>query len=57
MSYKKLEIKPTPTITYQIFRKLLEEAKIQKCIKDRKIECIYVDEFTVNTRHGNLGDV
>ena len=40
MSYKKLEIKPTPTIFNQMFTKVLEEAKFQKCLKDRQIECI-----------------
>ena len=54
MSYKKLEIKPAPAITNQMFRKLLEGVKIQKCLKDRQIECIYVDEFTVNTRHSQF---
>ena len=34
-----------------MYRKLLEGAKIQKCLKDRRVECIYVDEYTVNTWH------
>ena len=54
MAYKRLEIKPAPATTNQMFRKLLEGAKIQKCLKDKQIECIYVDEFTVNTRHSQF---
>ena len=34
-----------------MYRKLLEGAKIQKYLKDRRVECVYVDEYTVNTRH------
>ena len=37
-----------------MFRKLLEGAKIQKCLKDKQVEYIYVDEFTVNTRHSQF---
>ena len=51
MSYKKLERKPAPAIKDQMYRKLLYGAEIQKCLKDRWIEWIYVDEFTVNIRH------
>ena len=54
MAYKRLKIKPAPAATNQMFRKLLEGAKIQKCLKDKQIECIYVDEFTVNTRHSQF---
>ena len=34
-----------------MYRKLLEGAKIQRCLKECQVECIYVDEYTVNTRH------
>ena len=54
MTYKKLEIKPAPATTNQMFRKLLEGAKIQKCLKDKQVECIYIDEFTINTRHSQF---
>ena len=37
-----------------MFRKPHEVAKTQKCLKDRQIESIYVDEFTVNTRHSQF---
>ena len=56
MTYKKLEIKPTSAATNQMFTKLLEGAKIQKCLKDKQVECIYIDEFKVITKHSQFGD-
>ena len=54
MTYKKLEIKPAPAATNQMFKKLLEGTKIQKYLKDKQVECIYIDEFTVHTSHSQF---
>ena len=37
-----------------MFIKLFEWKKLQKCLKDKQIECMYVDELTVNTRHSQF---
>ena len=49
--YKKLERKPAPSLTQGSYRKQLEGGLIQKRISDSNIELIFIDEFTVNTRH------
>ena len=50
-SYKKLERKPAPSLKSDSIRKLYEGALIQQIISDEEIEMIFIDEFSVNTRH------
>ena len=50
-SYKKLERKPAPSLRSDAIRKLYEGALIQQIISDEEIEMIFIDEFSVNTRH------
>ena len=49
--YKKLERKPALSLTQGSYRKQLEGGLIQKRISDSNIELIFINEFTVNTRH------
>ena len=49
--YKKLQRKPASSLTQGSYRKQLEGGLIQKRISDSNIELIFIDEFTLNTRH------
>ena len=50
-SYKKLEKKPIPTQRPESRRIFLEGALIQALIKEKNVELIFIDEFSVNSRH------
>ena len=50
-SYKKMTRKPEPALTPESLGKVLEVAVIQQKLYAKGIEVIYVDEFSVNTRH------
>ena len=50
-SYKKLEKKPAPALTNDSLRSLLQVATIQNSIHDKGVEIIFIDEFSINTRH------
>ena len=50
-TYKKLEKKPAPSLTQESYRKQLEGGLAQRKISDSGVELIFIDEFTVNTRH------
>ena len=48
-SYKRLERRPAPATTPEAVRKTLEGALVQQKLEERKIELIFMDEFSVNT--------
>ena len=50
-SYKKLENKPAPALTNNSIHSLLQVATIQNSIHNKGIEIIFIDEFSINTRH------
>ena len=50
-SYKKLEKKPAPALINDSLRSLLQVATIQNSIHDKGVEIIFIDEFSINTRH------
>ena len=50
-SFKKLERKPAPSTTSNSTRLVLEGAVIQKRILELDAEVIFIDEFSVNSRH------
>ena len=50
-SYKKMTRKPEPALTPESLVKVLEVATIQQKLYSSRVEVIYVDEFSVNTRH------
>ena len=50
-SFKKLERKPAPATTIDSKRLLLEGAAIQKKLLELDLEVIFIDEFSVNSRH------
>ena len=50
-SYKKIEKKPEPALNNETLRKLMEVDLIQKQLYAQNIEVIYIDEFSINTRH------
>ena len=50
-SFKKLERKPAPATTTNSKRLLLEGAAIQKKLLELDVEVIFIDEFSVNSRH------
>ena len=49
-SYKRLERRPAPSTTPEAVRKTLEGALVQQKLEERKVELIFMDEFSVNTR-------
>ena len=50
-SFKKLEKKPAPAFTDLSYMQMLEVSMIQKLMFERDIEIIFIDEFSINTRH------
>ena len=49
--FKKMARKPEPVWTKESLERVLEEATIQQKLYLKDIEIIYIDEFSVNTRH------
>ena len=50
-SYKKMTRNPEPALTPESLVKVLKVATIQQKLYSSGVEVIYVDEFSVNTRH------
>ena len=50
-SYKQMEKKSIKTVTSESIRKFFESAYLQNIIASKGVEMIYIDEFSINTRH------